>query len=115
MRLDEIQVSKACLPVVEDVTYYVSDLASFEVIGSRHPPSHHHELGVESVDGLPDWSGDGLFGFIFKEFDVRIWFPLSEVFLDRGDECVRVEVSGDADGHVVRYVEVGSVVLYVDD
>ena len=56
--------------------------------------------------------GDGLLRFHGEGREVLVGLPVAEVFLDDLDGLVRVEVAGEADGHVVRDIE--GVLLLAD-
>ena len=109
--LVDVQVDETGLPVIEDGGHDVGNLA-LQRGSARRAPAHHQELGVIAHDVLAEGSGDRILRPHGEGREILVGFPGAEVFLDGLDHLVRVEVTGEADGHVVR--DIVGVLLLAD-
>ena len=107
--LVEVEVDQAGLAVVEDRTHDVADIGRL-VVRARQAPAQHHIGGFQPVYFLHDGSRDRLFGLEVQLRQVGVRLHVAEIFFDRSDHFVGIEITRYADGHVVGHV-IGLVVI----
>ena len=108
--LDEVDVHDAGHAVAEHCGYDVGSL-TLDYTGAGISPADHNEFGFSPIDILLDWGSDGILGTACEYRKLGIGLPVAEVLLDYLHELVRIEVSGYADGGVVRNVVGGFLLL----
>ncbi|CDC95889.1 unknown [Alistipes sp. CAG:268] len=107
--LVQIEVDQTGLSVVEDGA---GDLCHVVAVGrgSRQAPSEQDVGGLQTVYLAHDGLGDRLLGLELELRQVLVGHHVAEVLVDRGDHLVGIQVTREADGHVVGHV-VGLVVV----
>ena len=110
--LHQVEVDHAGLSVVEDPA---GQQQVFRIVrcGVVRAPCQRYVRGVGTVNLLDDGFGDRGFGFEGELRDILVRLHIAEIFVDRGDHLVGIEVARKQDGHVIGHVILRVIVLYV--
>ena len=112
--LVEVEVDQSGLAVIKYRAHDVRHVGR-RVGRTRQAPSQHHIGGFQPVYFLHDGSRDRLFGLEVQLRQVGVRLHVAEVFFDRGDHFVGIEITRYADGHVVGHVVSLVVILDIGD
>ena len=100
---DQVHIGQAGFSVIQDAAHNLGDFA-LGIALAGGAPAEHHELGIVAIDIFHLGGGDGVLGGDAALGEIGVGLPLAEVFLDGLYHLVRVEISGQADGHVIGHV-----------
>ena len=112
--LRQVEVDEAGLSVVQYLRY---DLQGFDVLAgcAGESPCQAYVLGLGTEHFAYDGRGDRRFLGQVELGQIGVGLHVAEVFVDGGNHLVGIEVTAEADGHVVGHVPRLEVVLDVGD
>ncbi len=99
--LNKVYIQHACHAIVQDRSGNLGNVTFLGCIAGI-APTHQDFLGI----GAPHFGCGGFSErFCFRSHplrEFRIGFPVTEILFDNGNGFFRIEITGHADGHIIR-------------